>query len=331
MRLRWLAAGLAWLVLPALLLATAMAQLGSLGWLPELATHFRAQYLAAALLLLAAFGGLRRRLPAMLAALLVAWNGWYFAPYLPAFPEGPAGADAPQLIALNLYIHNRDYARVRRYLEARDPEVLVLSELTPAWVRELEPVLSRYPFWASEGRRSPWGLGVFSRHPLREPRMLNLGVAGSVNVHAILEDPAGEMELMAVHLASPGSAADAAQRNRQLARLATLLGGPRPAGAMPRLLVGDMNLTPFSPHFRTLLARTGLRDMRQPAGFLGTWPTWMPLLQVPIDHCLADPPPGTLAVRRGPAVGSDHYPLEISWQAGWRSLSPRPRAAAHRR
>lgn len=310
--------GLAWPGLLGLALATVMAQMGGLGWLPELATHFRGQYLAVGLLLLALFGGLRRPWPAALAVLLVALNGWYLAPYLPLpVPSVAAGQDdGPELIALNLYIHNRDYGRVRSYLDARDAEVLVLSELTPAWVRELQPVLSRYPFWASEGRRSPWGLGVFSRHPLREARVLNLGVTGSVNIHAILESPAGDVELMAVHLASPGSAAHAAQRNQQLARLAELLGGPRPAGGMPRLLVGDMNLTPFSPHFRSLLAQTGLRDMRQPAGFLGTWPTWLPPLQIPIDHCLADPVLGAVRVRRGPAVGSDHYPLEIGWQAG---------------
>jgi endonuclease/exonuclease/phosphatase (EEP) superfamily protein YafD len=78
------------------------------------------------------------------------------------------------------------------------------------------------------------------------------------------------------------------------------------------LLVGDLNVTPFSPYFSDLLAQTGMEDARRVYGFHGTWPTWMPLLQISIDHCIADPQLEVMRVARGPDVGSDHYPLEIT-------------------
>ena len=81
---------------------------------------------------------------------------------------------------------------------------------------------------------------------------------------------------------------------------------------MPRLLVGDFNLTPYSPHFSDLLARTGMVDARRRQGLSATWPTWVVPLQVPIDHCIADPSLAVVGVRRGPVVGSDHYPVEIT-------------------
>ncbi|MFO1356449.1 MAG: endonuclease/exonuclease/phosphatase family protein [Gammaproteobacteria bacterium] len=305
---------LSWLALCGLLLATVLAQFGSFSWLAELATHFRIQYVGVALLLVAGFAGLRRLPPALLAAGLAMFNAWCAAPYL--FPgQRPTGMTAggpPQLVALNLYYRNQAYGTVRDYLRGRDPDVLVLSELTPAWAHELDTVIASYPFQVSRDRYGPWGLGIFSRYPLRDARALNLGVPGTVNVRAILGLPGRELELVAVHLSSPTSAVHAAQRNQQLAELAQVLGPSRAAPALPRLLVGDMNLTPFSPYFRTLLARTGLRDARQRAGFLGTWPTWLPLLQIPIDHCLADPALEVVGVDRGPAVGSDHYPLEVT-------------------
>lgn len=304
----------AWLALAGLLLASLLAQCGRCGWLPELATHFRIQYLVVALLLALAFAVMRRPVPALLAAGLLVLQGWYGAAYLLplATPRDLPAAAAPRLLSLNLYYRNHDHDVVRDYLRRRDPDVLVLSELTPEWVRELAPVTARYPYWKSVDQRGPWGLGVFSRYPLREAVALNLGVPGSVNVRAIVELPGGALDLVAVHLSSPTSAARAAMRNRQLEALAKLLGPAATAAAPPRLLLGDMNLTPFSPYFTTLLAQTGLRDARQPDGLLGTWPSWLPPLQIAIDHCLVDAALAATRVRRGPDVGSDHYPLEVT-------------------
>jgi len=107
----------------------------------------------------------------------------------------------------------------------------------------------------------------------------------------------------------------AAARNRQLAALAALLGQPPDAtnsGRVQRLLIGDLNLTPFSPYFSDLLTQTGMEDARRVYGYHGTWPTWMLPLQIAIDHCIAEPGLGVTRVARGPAIGSDHYPLEIT-------------------
>jgi endonuclease/exonuclease/phosphatase (EEP) superfamily protein YafD len=307
---------LALLALAGLAVLTVLAQFGSRGWLPELATHFRVQYLAIALVLALLFGVLRRPMPALAALALLAPHAWYVAPYLWPGEAAVSAAplDAVRVLSLNLYYRNDRYAEVRDYLLGSDADLLVLSELTPAWVRELQSVTSRYPFWMSLDQRGPWGLGVFSRYPLRDPRSTSLGVAGSVNVRALVELPGGAVDLVAVHLSSPTTPERAAMRNRQLAELARLL-GPAPAdGAAgpPRMLIGDMNLTPFSPYFSELLARTGLRDARRPAGLLGTWPTWLPPLQITIDQCLVDAALGVAGVTRGPVVGSDHYPLEVT-------------------
>jgi endonuclease/exonuclease/phosphatase family metal-dependent hydrolase len=119
--------------------------------------------------------------------------------------------------------------------------------------------------------------------------------------------PDGPLRLAAVHLASPTSPAYLAARNRQLQELARLLAG----GNRPRVVLGDMNITPFSPYFDGFLRHTGMVDARRRQGLHGTWPRWMPPLQIAIDHCLIDPQAPVLSVRRGPDVGSDHYPLEV--------------------
>ncbi len=76
-------------------------------------------------------------------------------------------------------------------------------------------------------------------------------------------------------------------------------------------MIGDLNLTPFSPFFKELLERSGLADARKPLGLHVTWPTMSLPVWIPIDHCLAGTGLRIGEVRRGRDLGSDHYPLEI--------------------
>jgi endonuclease/exonuclease/phosphatase (EEP) superfamily protein YafD len=84
-----------------------------------------------------------------------------------------------------------------------------------------------------------------------------------------------------------------------------------------RLIVaGDFNLTPWSFALRRIDRRFGLerRDRAVP-----TWPSQRPLGRalvplpaiLPIDHVYAGAGWRTVAVRRGPRLGSDHYPLVV--------------------
>jgi endonuclease/exonuclease/phosphatase (EEP) superfamily protein YafD len=311
-------------LLPVLLLcavgaATVLAEFARLAWIPELAAHFRLQYLLTLTILLPVFLFLRRRALAAAALALMLPNAWYAAPYLLPVTVPASGAQAEgrpvSIVAVNLWYRNQRYGDVRAYLERVRPDVLVLSELTPEWVPQLQAITATYPFSISVDRRTSWGLGVYSRYPLINARSTGLGVSGSVNVLVTVDLPAGDVELIAAHLSSPTTPGRAAMRDAQLAALAEML-GPLPRSAKvrgtPRLLVGDLNVTPFSPAFREFLVRTGMVDARRAQGLLGTWPTWMPLLQIQIDHCLVDPGLGISRVRRGPAIGSDHYPLEIT-------------------
>ena len=307
------------LALGAVAFGTVLAAFGRHAWVAELASHFPVHYLATAALV-GAVGLLRRHYRiAAAAAVLAAPNAWLAAPYViptlvpTSIAEERNDAADVSLLSLNLFYINRDYAAVRDYLTGADADVLVLSEWTPAWAVELESVTRRYPHWMAMPRRTPWGLGVFSKYPLRDEQFVDLGVPGSVNVRAVLELPGRPVELIAAHLASPSSPQRAAFRNQQIEALEDLL-GRRNDGArhIPRLLVGDLNMTPFSPYFRDLLAATGMEDARRPHGVLGTWPTWLPMAPIHIDHCIAEPALGVTEVSRGPPVGSDHYPLQIT-------------------
>jgi endonuclease/exonuclease/phosphatase (EEP) superfamily protein YafD len=79
----------------------------------------------------------------------------------------------------------------------------------------------------------------------------------------------------------------------------------------PALLVGDLNLTMFSPEYRRFTKDLHLKNARKGFGPLGTWPAWVPFARLPLDHCLVQ---GDLAVVNcmvGPDIGSDHLPIIV--------------------
>jgi endonuclease/exonuclease/phosphatase (EEP) superfamily protein YafD len=253
----------------------------------------------------------RRYLWLAMTILLALPNAWYVAPYLlPLLPGRAAVITAPaspQIVVVNLGYRNSDFQRLIDYVNGQRPELVVLSEYTPGWDVALTEGLPGYPHTLRRPRPDPFGMAVFSRQPFIEAETLDLGSAQAENIRLRARLGGREISLFAVHLYPPTTPERAARRLRQLERLADEVRSAPP----PRLVTGDLNLTPFSPHFRQLLDRSGLLDARQAQGLHVTWPSLPLPLWIPIDHALADPGSGVSDVRIGPAIGSDHYPLEI--------------------
>jgi endonuclease/exonuclease/phosphatase (EEP) superfamily protein YafD len=77
-------------------------------------------------------------------------------------------------------------------------------------------------------------------------------------------------------------------------------------------VVGDFNMTPWSPYFPEILRVSGLKNSLVGAGFQPSWPSWLPaLLRIPIDHALVSEEFEVVERKVGPHIGSDHRPLII--------------------
>jgi len=323
LNMRVLFTRLAVLTVIATTLATAAA-LGARGhWFLELFAHFPVQYLLLQFFAAVACLALRRWRWTLVALVAAVPNLLAVGPYLPGWISAPAtgvaaseAARAPvRLIAANLLYRQEDPTAVRAYLAAQSADLLVLSEFTPRWRQKLQELERTYPYFVLRPRWNAWGIAVYSKYPLRAVENLDLGDDTSSHLRVVAQLPDGPAEVYAVHLASPPSRRQAAQRNTQLRRLAERIAAADPA--LPRIVAGDLNITPYSPYFRDLLRDAGLSDGRRPFGLHVTWPTWPVPLWIPIDHCLAGGPLVVTRVATGPRIGSDHLPLECSF-----TLSP---------
>jgi len=72
------------------------------------------------------------------------------------------------------------------------------------------------------------------------------------------------------------------------------------------VVVGDLNVTPWSQHFRDLLDEGELKDGRAGHGILPTWPAGFLPLQIPIDHILVGSNLNVVSLQTSNGLKSDH-------------------------
>lgn len=284
--------------------ASGLAPFARAAWPLELLSHFRLQYVVLCILLVALCLVRRRWRSAGALLPFVAINAVALAPYRPHAHVDTASTSDVEILTANLNAANEDYARFIALARAQRPDLILLLEADPAWSSALEALALDYPYRLELARDDPFGISLLSRLPLNASQILDLDGAPALDTRVVLAD-GREFRLLGVHLSPPMSAARAAKRNRQLAELASLAA----AEAGPLLVTGDLNVTPYSPYLTRFLVESDLTDSRVGRGFGITWPTYLPIMGIPIDHCLVSEHFIVADQAQGPAFGSDHYPV----------------------
>ncbi len=152
------------------------------------------------------------------------------------------------------------------------------------------------------------GLALYSRLPLSNVRILDVGLTGTPAIAATLATPEGEVELILAHPASPVDAFHVGRRNEQLRALGRYVGSLD----RPVVVAGDLNLTMWNRSYREFATSGGLHNARAGHGAGPTWPA-VHLFGVPIDHVVATVPVKFQDFRVLKGVGSDHLPVSVEF------------------
>ena len=227
-----------------------------------------------------------------------------------ARPAPAPEADAPQLtlLTINLWSANRRIAEVDDLIRSANPDIIVVQEAWAPWKQYFQSLAPEYNVQAGCQYDSDCNVVILSRLRLIETvAPFDNGIA-AVRLEFPARFGAGAVDVLGVHLTRSTSAA---ARQSQLARVRAVSGTLSPSV----LAAGDFNATPWSRlrEFDAVIPAT----RRTRAMF--TWPTpsrsfsrfhlRAPVAVVPIDHIYASAEWRVLEVRRGPDVGSDHYPV----------------------
>jgi MYXO-CTERM domain-containing protein len=274
-------------------------------WLLELTTHFR-PHLAVTLLILAGFWAWRRqRRWAVACGVGCVISALVVLPHFFAGPATPASDRTLTVLALNVHTANPEPERVLEFLRTSQADLVLLMEVDRAWMQKLAAWSAQYPHHLVADREDNFGIAAFSRVPWTNAAVVKFGPAGVPSIVADLALPGRLIHFIGTHPLPPATASYSALRNEQLKELATHAAGV----TNPIVLVGDLNTTPWSPHFADLLKDGGLLDASRGSGVSGSWPAFLPVGKIPIDHCLSSPEIGVVSRKLGSAVGSDHLPL----------------------
>lgn len=208
-----------------------------------------------------------------------------------------------KIIQFNGYRGNARVKDVVDWLISERPDIVTIQE-TRSDLREA--ILARTG-WSVAGL-ARGNLTIFSaRQRITMDRPPNTGTLHWVN--ATYPSSSGPYELFTVHLDWPSSLRHSGQRAQLIEVIST-----RPHDRL--ILTGDFNSTPWSYGLREIDTYSGVirRDrglFSFPAGGGVKDPISLPAPVLPIDHVYAGPGWATVSIRRGPWLGSDHYPVVI--------------------
>ncbi|MEL6223651.1 MAG: endonuclease/exonuclease/phosphatase family protein [Cyanobacteria bacterium J06627_8] len=282
----------------------------------ELFSHFQVQYLAVSLLLLGLLLLLRRKgfiivglfLCTVLALPVVSW-------YVPPKRVLPVAETDLRVLVANINTQNTSYDKVLSMIRAEQPNVAVMIETNTAWKEALDSLSDIFPYSSGQTQNSNFGLLVYSTIPLTNTQIEFFGTENIPSVVTTLSVNNQPVTLVATHPLPPVRPETFRSRNRQLDLIRQYL--ETVSGRV--ILAGDLNAAMWSPYYRMLERRTGLRNAREGFGVLPTWPTpdtyrslpgWMTsLFLIPIDHCLVSDGLEVTGIHTGAATDSDHRPL----------------------
>lgn len=272
-------------------------------WLFDLISNLRLPILLLALIVAVIALATKRYLVMLLAIAAMVPHIVVMAVHLPA--QQPNGGRPLSVGTINLLWSHGDPDQAAASLSELNLDLLVVQEKSTQWNASLDPLRERYPFSAPRSPAFSHDLMVFSRWPIIEVTRFFSGGVFLTGMIVDLQVEGHVLTVLAVHAPTPTSASRTVLRNAFLERVAAEVVS-RPD--RPVLAIGDFNVTPYSPSFR-ILTEAGLSNDASSGTPLTTWPTWLPLVGLPIDHVLVNDRIAIGTVERGPDIGADHFPV----------------------
>ena len=280
-------------------------------WPIDLLANFRVQLLEASVLLTVMAAALRARIAFVVCALTMLVNGAVVAPSFVG-SQPAARRDSPTLTIghLNAQSGTIDVVAFRKYLTELHPGLFVILNPNPATVHALQRNAAGYaviPVTNAGGAQFAWAVAL-TRVPIfgvRHPPEAGMPRAA---MEAIVEMGNTPIAVLFLHTDSPYTPARNAHLHRALAAAARWSRGVR----LPHVVEGDLNTTPWSAAFDTLLRNGRLHNSLVGFGIQASWPSAYALLRIPIDNSLLSTDLTAVGRGTGPSFGSEHRSLHVT-------------------
>jgi endonuclease/exonuclease/phosphatase (EEP) superfamily protein YafD len=278
-------------------------------WILELAVHFRVQYACLMIPFVIVLLLQRRFKYALLPLFVLVINAAFILPLYIAPPQPVADSLRIRAISANVYSANQNNERFIEFVKHENPDFFLVMEVNDRWMHRLHAFDEDYPFSISRPRSDNFGIAFFSRVTVADSRVIELADSEVPTLVVKLTIDNRLLTVIGTHPLPPVSTDYAGHRNRQIAALGELVSET----SRPLVVLRDLNMTSWSPFFRDLLRRTGLKNSQQGLGVQPTWPQQKSWLFILIDHVLVSAEVSVLNRYVGGKIGSDHLPIVIDF------------------
>ena len=296
-------------------------------WIADIIANLRVQLILGLLAVVTISLILRRWRIAILVAAVMMWQATWL---MSAFQSSPnlrlsaehadAAATAEvtravqspplRVFLANVLTRNEHHDQIIAQIHQSDADVFAILELSS----ELNSTLNRefgetYKHVISETQDDGnFGIGLWSRYLLTDAGIFHLNSKWLPSIEANVEFNSQRFRMFATHPLPPMGSRNFSHRNDHLALLAKRIQQQHHHQPdHPIVLLGDLNLTPWSPFFSDLLESTDLRNAAAGYGLQPTWYRWnvFPFGLV-LDHALHSHDLSCVNRQVLPANGSDH-------------------------
>jgi endonuclease/exonuclease/phosphatase (EEP) superfamily protein YafD len=260
-------------------------------------------------------------LGALLACVL--WQTARIFPYTPIAPvrvqrSRQASSENRRRIRLlicNVRMENKAHETFLALVRDTQPDVLLAVETDEPWVRALEPLAADYPYVVRQPQNNWFGMVLFSRLPLLEPRVEFLVQDDVPSVFAIIQLGGDRIILCGLHPRPPEPLRnqDSTPRDAELVLVGRWIAKQK---GQPTIVAGDLNDVAWSATTQLFLRLSGLLDPRMGRGLYSTYNARNPLVRWPLDHLFHSNHFRLVELRRCDDIGSDHFPVlvELSYE-----------------
>lgn len=252
----------------------------------------------------------------VLLMLAVGYQVVKMLPYTVLMPKEVLAAESRpneanlSLLVANVLMENRESVAFLDLVRKYDPDIILTVETNVWWEEALKPLEEKYPYTLKNPLDTTYGMLVYSRLEMIDPRIRFILQETVPSMHMQIVLPSNDRVFMHfVHPDPPNPryATETTERDAEV----LIIGREVEKRDRPTIIAGDFNDVAWSYTTRLFQKASGLLDPRVGRGMYNTFNAKNPFLRWPLDHVFHTDHFKIVRIERGPAWGSDHFPMFI--------------------
>lgn len=250
---------------------------------------------------------------------ILAYQLWWILPYTIVWKKEVKKARPSdetkrlRILASNVLTPNKHPEKLIAQIRQHQPDIFVTLESDARWQQQLDTLTDDYPYQIKHPLDNLYGIHVYSRLKLNQPRVAFLveDTVPSIHAEVLLKDGT-PVRMHFLHPAppSPTENEESLERDVELLMIAKSL----KHFDGPAIVTGDLNDVAWSETTRLFRKISGLLDPRVGRGMFNTFHADWFFLRWPLDHLFHSHHFTLVNIKRLPHMGSDHFPVLIEVQ-----------------